>query len=127
MKPLRVAITSPSRENMSTSALNDYCASWARACRCWTIVQGLLVLALATQQAQAAVECEAFQWMPERLDYNAAKDRKRISDVQRHHFDAGVESLVRGKTGVSPGGDIDFLVRFRPTIIEVWRHSFGFR
>ena len=100
---------------MSTSALNDYMrVVRSRLPLLWTIVQGLLVLALTTQQAHAAVECEAFQWMPERLDYHAAKDRRRISDVERHHFDAGVESLVHGKTGVFPGGDIDFLVRYSP-------------
>ena len=81
----------------------------------WAIVRGLLALVvLTTQPAQAAVECEAFQWMPERLDYNAVKDRRRISDVEYHHFDARVESLVHGKTGVFPGGDIDFLVRYSP-------------
>ena len=81
----------------------------------WAIVHGLLALAvLTTQQAQAAVECEAFRWEPERLDFNAAKDRKRISEVEAHHFDARVESLVRGKTGAFAGGDIDFLVRYSP-------------
>ena len=60
------------------------------------------------------MECEAFQWMPERLDFTAAKDQRRISEVESHHFDARVESLVRGKTGHGPGSDIDFLVRYSP-------------
>ena len=67
-------------ENMNTIAPNDYPdVRWSRF-PFWAIVQGLLTLAvLTTQQAQAAVECEAFRWMPERLDFNAAKDQRRIS------------------------------------------------
>ena len=58
-------------ENMNAIAQNDCSdARWSRF-PFWTIVQGLLTLAvLTTQQAQAAVECEAFQWEPERLDFN---------------------------------------------------------
>ena len=102
-------------ENMKVVAQNDSSeARWSRF-PFWTIVQAVLTLTvLTTQQAQAAVECEAFQWMPERLDFTAAKDQRRISEVESHHFDARVESLVRGKTGHGPGGDIDFLVRYSP-------------
>ena len=93
-------------EDMNAIAPNDDPgARWSRF-PFWTLVQALLTLAvLTTQQAQAAVECEAFRWEPERLDYNAAKDRRRISQVESHHFDARVESLVRGQTGRWPGGD----------------------
>ena len=52
--------------------------------------------------------------MPERLDFNAAKDRRRISQIESHHFDARVESLVRGMTSRFPGPDIEFLVRYSP-------------
>ena len=74
---------------MNAIASDDYShARWSRF-PFWTTVQALLTLVvLTTQQAQAAVECEAFQWMPERLDFNAAKDRRRISEVESHHFDA---------------------------------------
>ena len=72
------------------------------------------MLALTTQQAQAAVECQDFRWEEERLDFNAPKDQRRIREVEQHHFDADVRSLVRGKTTRWPGGDIDFLVRFSP-------------
>ena len=65
---------------MNTIAPNDYPDVRSSRFRVWAIVHGLLALAvLTTQQAQAAVECAAFQWMPERLDINAAKDRRRIS------------------------------------------------
>ena len=74
---------------MNAIAPNDYSdARWSRF-PFWTIVQALLALAvLTTQQAQAAVECEAFRWERERLDFNAAKDQKGISEVESHHFDA---------------------------------------
>jgi tetratricopeptide (TPR) repeat protein len=102
-------------ENMSSIAPNNYAGVRSSGFRLGVIMHGLLTLAiLTTQQAQAAVECEAFRWEPERLDYNAAKDRRRISQVESHHFDARVESLVRGQTGRWPGGDIDFLVRYSP-------------
>ena len=89
----------------------------------------LLALAvLTTQQAQAAVECEAFKWEAERLDFNAAKDRRRISEVESHHFDARVESLARGKTSrLGPAVTLTSWCVIRPIIIEVWRRSFGFR
>ena len=38
---------------------------------------------------------------PEQLDFNAAKDQRRIRQVERHHFNARVESLVRGMTSDS--------------------------
>jgi tetratricopeptide (TPR) repeat protein len=99
---------------MSTVALTYMGVRWSRVPLRAT-AQGLLALAvLTTQPAHAAVECEAFRWERERLDFNAAKDQKRIREVELHHFDAGVERLIRGKTGHWPGGDIDFLVRFSP-------------
>ena len=74
----------------------------------------LLLLAIAPPSpAHAAVECEAFKWQEERLDFTAAKDQVRITQVESHHFDADTESLIRGMTG-PPGGDIDFLVRYSP-------------
>ena len=74
----------------------------------------LALAVLTTQQARAAVECEALRWEPERLDFNAAKDQRRVRQVESHHFDARVESLVRGKTSDFAGADIDFLVRYSP-------------
>ena len=59
------------------------------------------------------MECAPFIWEAERLDFNAAKDRRRVSQVEWHHFDINTENLIRGKTG-SVGGDIDFLVRYSP-------------
>lgn len=47
------------------------------------------------------------------MNYTAAKDQLRISQVESHHFDADTESLIRGITG-SIGADIDFLVRYSP-------------
>ena len=80
----------------------------------WIIAQALLVFAiLVAQPAQAAAECEPFQWYEERLDYKAGKDQLRISQIESHHFDANTENLVRGMTG-PVGGDIDFLVRYSP-------------
>ena len=74
-------------------------------------VLGLAVL--PAQKADAAVECETFRWMPERLDFNALQDQKRIRQIESHHFDADTENLVRGITG-SIGADLDFLVRYSP-------------
>ena len=59
------------------------------------------------------MECAPFVWEAERLDFNSAKDRRRVSQVEWHHFDNNTENLIRGKTG-SVGGDIDFLVRYSP-------------
>jgi len=58
-------------------------------------------------------ECEPFTWQEERLNYTAAKDQLRISQVEGHHFDADTESLIRGISG-GIGADIDFLVRYSP-------------
>jgi len=52
--------------------------------------------------------------MSEQLDFNAPQDQKRIRQVESHHFEARVESLVRGQTSNFPGPDIDFLVRYSP-------------
>ena len=60
------------------------------------------------------MECAAFRWEEERLNFNAPKDQRRIREVEGHHFNAGVQRLVRGQTGHWPGGDIDFLVRYSP-------------
>lgn len=68
---------------------------------------------VARQPAHAAVECEPFTWQEEKLDYTAAKDQQRISQVEQHHFDVDTESLIKGMTG-PPGGDINFLVRYSP-------------
>jgi len=101
-------------KNMSAIPPNEYSdARWSRF-PFWIVPALLIVAVLTTQQAQAAVECEAFRWEPERLDFTAAKDQKRLREVESHHFDARVESLIRGKTGQWPGGDIDFLVRYSP-------------
>ena len=78
------------------------------------IAQVLLSFAvLAAQTAQAAVECEPFQWEEMRLDVNSATDQLRISKVEFNHFNADVENLVQGMSG-SVGGDIDFLLRYSP-------------
>ena len=100
---------------MSTVALNDYIGvRWSRF-PVRATAQGLLALAvLTTQPAHAAVECEAFRWEKERLDFTAAKDQRRIREVESHHFNAGTENLVRGQTSSFAGPDIDFLVRYSP-------------
>ena len=72
-----------------------------------------LLPALAMSEVQAAAECEPFKWMRERLDFNAAKDQRRVRSIESFHFDADVESLIRGTTG-SVGSDTDFLVRYVP-------------
>ena len=77
------------------------------------IVLTLFVLWQPVLPARAAVECQAFSWQEERLDYTASKDRLRISQVEGHHFNSDVETLTRGMSG-SVGGDIDFLVRYAP-------------
>lgn len=77
----------------------------------WSLVA--VLAALVVHEAQAAVECESFKWQEERLDFTAAKDQLRISQIEGHHFDADTESLIRGMTG-SIGADIDFLVRYAP-------------
>ncbi len=70
--------------------------------------------ALIGPQAHAAPDCEQpFKWQEERLDYTAAKDQVRISQVEQHHFDADTENLTHGITG-SVGADLDFLVRYSP-------------
>lgn len=80
----------------------------------WAIAQTFLALAvLLAGPVQAAVECEPFQWQEERLDFTAAKDRLRVSQVEQHHFDADTENLIRGISG-SVGSDLDFLVRYSP-------------
>ena len=93
-----------------------YCRSDLPKARSPLAAAALVLLALslmATRPAQGAVQCEAFQWQEERLDFTAPKDRLRISQIEGHHFDANTENLIRGLTG-SVGGDIDFLVRYSP-------------
>ena len=68
---------------------------------------------MTTPLASAAVECEPFTWQEERLDYTAAKDQLRVSQVESHHLDADTENLVRGMTG-SVGDDLNFVVRYSP-------------
>lgn len=72
-----------------------------------------VLTALTAHQAQAAAECEQFKWQEERLDFTAAKDQLRISQIEGFHFDADTENLIRGVNG-SIGADIDFLVRYSP-------------
>lgn len=108
LTPLSVA-----HRNMAFRS-NDYHGARWRRFSLWT-VQGLLAFGvLTTQQAHAAVECEKFQYGGERLDYRSPADQRRIRDVERHHFPPATENLVRGISGVHPGGDIDFLVRYSP-------------
>ena len=116
-------------ENMNTIAPNDYSdARWSRF-PFWAIVQGLLALAvLTTQQAQAAVECEAFRWESERLDFNAAKDQRRISARSRITILTRVlKAWSAARPVVSPALTLTSWCAIRPIIIEVWRRSFGFR
>lgn len=87
-------------------------ASNARPSVCWSLVFAVLA-ALAGHDAQAQADCERFKWQDERLDFTAAKDQVRISQVEGHHFDADTENLIRGVNG-SIGADIDFLVRYSP-------------
>ena len=94
----------------------------ARAC----VVALLPALAMSKVQVGSGMR-NLFNWMTERLDFNAAKDRRRISSIESFPFDAHVESRLAARPVIGPAGDIDFLVRYRPIIIEVWRRSFGFR
>ena len=86
-----------------------------------------LLPALAMSEVQAAAECEPFVWMPERLDFNAAKDRRRVSSIESFHFDANVESLTRGKTGVRSAATSTFWCATSRIIIGGWLRWSGWR
>ena len=98
-------------QNMNALAVSKRCA---RRLRLGAIALALLGFAvMTTPPASAAVECEPFTWQEERLDYTAAKDQRRISEVEYNHLDADTENLVRGMSG-SVGGDLNFVVSHSP-------------
>lgn len=99
--------------NMSTTRFNHRSKEWRPRGAVLAIIAGVFASASAMPQARAAPQCEAFKWQEERLDYTAAKDQVRVTQVEQHHFDADTENLTRGITG-SLGGDLDFLVRYSP-------------
>lgn len=59
-------------------------------------------------------DCPPPRWMSERLDFYNPTDQVRVRQIESHHFDADTEALIRGKTAATPGGDIEFLVRYIP-------------
>lgn len=93
--------------------MNARLYSDSRRLALWRMVQAWLLLAALGGQPAWGADCEAFKWQDERLDFNAAKDQLRISQIEGFHFDADTENLIRGMTG-PVGGDIDFLVRYSP-------------
>jgi len=79
------------------------------------VVSATVTVAKEATSSQAAPDCPAPKWMPERLDYYNPVDQMRIGQIEGNHFDAQTEALVRGITsGVYPGTDIEFLVRYVP-------------
>lgn len=100
-------------QDMNAVASNQ-CGTRRVRSRLGAIAHTLLGFALLTAPpASAAVECEPFTWQEERLNYTAAKDQLRVSQVESHHLDADTENLIRGMTG-SVGDDLNFVVRYSP-------------
>jgi tetratricopeptide (TPR) repeat protein len=64
--------------------------------------------------ARSGPDCPPPKWMPERLDFYNPVDQMRVKQVEGNHFDEETEALIRGKTGTTPGYDIEFLVRYVP-------------
>ena len=66
------------------------------------------------QSSLDALGCGSLQKQPGGYgphDYRVAKDK--LPTVEQHHFDAGVETLTKQKTGLF-GGDIDYTLRAFP-------------
>jgi tetratricopeptide (TPR) repeat protein len=93
--------------------------------RQWSrVAPALCAVLLATVQFTASArvsaaprsgpDCPPPKWMAERLDYYNPADQMRIRQVEGNHFDPETEALIRGKTGTTPGYDIEFLVRYVP-------------
>lgn len=51
------------------------------------------------------------------FDYRSPTDRQNLGVVEKHHFNAHVESLTRGVTGTL-GGDIDYTLRAFPNHVR---------
>jgi tetratricopeptide (TPR) repeat protein len=83
------------------------CATLLAACP-------LAAWAQAPAAQRSGPDCPPPKWMAERLDYYNPNDQMRIKQVEGNHFDPETEALIRGKTGTTPGYDIEFLVRYVP-------------
>lgn len=46
--------------------------------------------------------------------YDYRTDKPKLGIVERYHFTAAVENLIRGSTNVLPGGDLDYTLRAIP-------------
>lgn len=71
-----------------------------------------LVLAGAGFSARAQSNCGNLQNHYGPFDYRVERDK--AFQVEKHHFNADVESLRRGQSGANIAGDIEYLLRVFP-------------
>ena len=81
------------------------------ALRCATRLTLTLGLALSAQHTLAVEACGSLNNGYGPFDYRT--QRSKLQVVEAYHFDAGVESLQRGKSGYL-GGDLDYTLRASP-------------
>lgn len=85
------------------------------------LIAGAFIASSAS--AQAAYDCGSLQNSFGPFDYRYARRADR-EVVERHHFDAGVESLKRGITDYRIAHDIDYTLRVFPNHIRaLWAMS----
>jgi tetratricopeptide (TPR) repeat protein len=83
-----------------------------------TIIQvcGVLIVVAASvpalAQAPAAMGCGSLTNSYGPFDYRT--ERAKLKRVEDYHFNAGVESLIRGQSSSKLGGDISYLMRTSP-------------
>ena len=78
-----------------------------------TLIVALVVL-LGNSAAFAQSTCGPLRAQGQYGPYDYRTDRDKLPIVLDNHFTAEVEALVRGKTGTTPGGDIDYTLRAIP-------------
>lgn len=71
-----------------------------------------LVLSCAGLPAWAESDCGSLQNHFGPFDYRIERDK--AVQVEKHHFNANVESLRRGQSGANIAGDIEYLLRVFP-------------
>lgn len=75
-------------------------------------VAAALVLSGAGLPVLAQSNCGSLQNHYGPFDYRIERDK--AFQVEKHHFNAGVESLQRGQSGANIAGDIEYLLRVFP-------------
>jgi tetratricopeptide (TPR) repeat protein len=78
---------------------------------------GLLILSICCAPAIAqssASACGPLRGQGQYGPYDYRTDKDKLEVVERYHFSAAVEALIRGSQNTLPGGDLDYTLRAFP-------------